>query len=1522
MVWMQRTYQLSPQDKVLQKTPYSFDVSIWETFWTLTQGSTLVVAKPNGHKDPVYLTELIVAQQITLVHFVPSMLDVMLQSDCWPQCTSVKDVFCSGEALSKDLQTRFFAISKQCRLRNLYGPTEAAIGVSYWDCDRTSTLDEVPIGRPIQNASLLVLDQHRQLQPLGAPGEMYIGGVGLARGYLNKDKLTSEAFIDNPFPQIDGSRLYKTGDLVRYDRQGNIYYLGRIDHQVKIRGLRIELGEIEFHLTELPQVSSALVMALTRDDGEQYLVAYVAPAEQSPDEQAFIEQLQRDLSQSVPEYMVPKAYKVVLQWPVTSNGKVDRKSLATMTPLVVQGKYITPSTATEIKLAQLWADLLQLAPESIGAGANFFDLGGHSLLSIRLIAQIRSQFGVELSVKTVFEQPIMADLAKAIEQCEQQAVAGVVKLDPRPQRLSLSYAQQRLWFIDQLENGGSGQYNMPLAFEICGLFDITAAQQAISNIIVRHEVLHTVYREDQEGAYQLPMPQSTFELALLDLSHLNDEQQHNQLLQLLNEDALKPFDLANDLMVRALFIQLDKPHSQAGGKGVLSFNMHHIASDGWSMGVLMREFVRQYRAVVDGKADPLPPLEVQYVDYAHWQRQWLQGETLDNQLGYWKKQLDGIAPVHGLLLDKPRPAVNQHRGAVISGRIPADTATALQNMAQQFQLTPFMLMHGAFALLLCRHSHSNDIVIGTPVANRMRAELEPLIGFFVNTLVLRLDTSAPQLTDYFAHLRDVHLQAQMHQDVPFEQLVESLNVSRTTAHAPLFQIMLTMGTDNGDESQDEHELTLPGATLRPLEPDSHSAKFDLNLNVTMDQHGVELHWTYDCSLFEQAHISRLNQQLTLLLSDLAALPDPRTAAIGELKMLPSDEQTLLLETFNATEQPYPDQQLIHHQFEAQVLSTPDAIAVIFEHQQLSYRQLNLRANQLAHWLIEQGIGTDQLVALCLERSIEMVVAIVAVLKAGGAYVPMDPDLPLTRIQYMLEDTVAGVLLSQSHLTAELAMPATVKLFLLDDEDSQQQLNQAAATNPLPSKVQDSQSLAYVIYTSGSTGEPKGVMCHHQGLVNRIDWMQRTYQLSSEDKVLQKTPYSFDVSVWEFLWPLRQGGTLVVAKPSGHKDPAYLAELIVAQQITLLHFVPSMLDVMLQSGCWQQCDTVREVFCSGEALSKDVQQRFYAVSQQCRLHNLYGPTEAAIDVSYWACERDSILEDVPIGKPIQNTALLVLDQHQGLQPLGAPGELYIGGAGLARGYLNKDQLTNEAFIANPFTAIAGDRLYKTGDLARFDLQGNIHYLGRIDHQVKIRGLRIELAEIEYHLAQLPQVSSAVVMALSRDDGEQYLVAYVIATDPLADEQPFIEQLHGALTQPLPEYMVPKAYTVVSQWPVTANGKVDRKLLASMETLVVQGKYIEPSTATEIKLAQLWADLLQLAPESIGAGGNFFDLGGHSLLVVQLVTQMRELFGLEVKIKDVFEQPTIGQLAETIDSISSINLVNHKINESVIVSEGFL
>ncbi|WP_343243644.1 non-ribosomal peptide synthase/polyketide synthase [Streptomyces sp. SID13726] len=1431
LLWMQDTYRLTADDRVLQKTPAGFDVSVWEFFWPLITGAALVVARPDGHRDPAYLARVIRQQAVTTVHFVPSMLQLFLEEPTAADCTELVRVMCSGEALPLPLTRRFHQVL-DAELHNLYGPTEASVDVTALPITDDAT--SVPIGRPVWNTRLYVLDAALRPVPPGVPGELYLAGTQLARGYLDRPGLTAERFVANPFG-APGERMYRTGDLARWTADGTVEYLGRTDDQVKVRGLRVEPGEIEAVLSAHPAVAHAVVVARG-----QALVGYVVPAADLD-----LAALRAHAAAVLPAHMVPGALVSLAALPLTTNGKLDRKALPDPALSAALGDGTAPRTPREEILAGLFADVLGL--ERVGVDDDFFALGGHSLLAMRLVGRARTALGADLTVRTVFEAPTVARLAARTTATSHRARPALTDPRPRPLLLPLSSAQRRMWLLAQVD-GASTAYNLPTASRLTGTLDRDALQAALNDVAARHAPLRTVFPAVDGVPHQRILDPAGVQVPLSDVPFAD-----------LAAQAGHVFDLERELPFRAALSET------APDEHVLLLLLHHIATDEWSDRPLLADLSTAYTARTEGRAPDWAPLPASYADYTLWQKDVLEANG-DDLLDHWSRALAGLPAELNLPVDRPRPAESSGRGGTVGFTVPPRLEGALRALAREHGVSMFMVAQASVAALLHRLGAGDDIPLGAPVSGRGDEALEDLVGFFVNSLVLRTDLSGdPTFADLLARVRDTDLAAYEHQDLPFERLVEALNPERSLARHPLFQVMVVHLASQGDGP------ALPGITARRETLGQDTAKFDLSFDFVEQGEGGGIQgWIeYSADLFDPATAELLGRRLESLLDQVAEDPARR---IGTLDVLRDDERALVLTEFNDTARTVPALTL-PELFRAQAARTPDATALVFEDHELTYAELDLRVERLAHTLAAHGVRAEATVAVALPRSLALVVTLLAVHRAGAAYLPLDTGYPAERLAYTLADARPACL-----VTAEdIALPDTNTPRLTVAADG---TPEHPAHAPLP-HFYDPRHPAYVIYTSGSTGRPKGVTVPHKGIANRLQWMQDTYRLGAEDRVLQKTPAGFDVSVWEFFWPLITGATLVVARPEGHQDPAYLAELIERQHITTAHFVPSMLRAFLDEPASARCTGLRQVMCSGEALPAPLAARFHQVLPGSRLHNLYGPTEASVDVTAHEVPADPAT--VPIGRPVWNTRTYVLDAALNPVPPGVAGELYLAGDQLARGYLGRPALTAERFVADPFAMTPGARMYRTGDLARWTRDGELEYLGRTDDQVKLRGFRIELGEIESALAAHPTVAHATV--LLRDER---LVAYVV---PVPDATPDSASLRAHVARSLPEHMVPAAVVALDVLPLTPNGKLDRRALPAPD-FAAEVTDTRPRTPLEETLCGLVADVLGL--ERVGVEDDFFSLGGDSIVAMQLVARARAA-GLAFSPRDVFRHKSAAGLA---------------------------
>ncbi|HEJ7025372.1 TPA: amino acid adenylation domain-containing protein [Serratia marcescens] len=1455
LVWMQEAYGLTAADTVLQKTPFGFDVSVWEFFWPLMVGARLVMAKPEGHKDPDYLSRAIEQYGVTTLHFVPSMLQSFLaDGQAATRCGQVVRVMCSGEALPATLVAEFYRRLPQAELHNLYGPTEAAVDVTAWHCSREAERVSVPIGRPIANTRIYLLDERGQPVPLGAVGELYIGGVQVARGYLHRPELTAERFLSDPF--APGGRMYRTGDVARYLANGDIEYLGRNDQQVKIRGFRIEYGEIEAALATHPAVREAVVDARAVGDDKR-LVAWVVPAADVAEE-TLAGALRQHVSAALPDYMVPSAWVVVAALPLSPNGKLDRRALPEPQGAQSQAAYEAPQGEHETLLAAIWRELLNV--ERVGRHDNFFELGGHSLLAVRLTNRLQ-QMEWQLPLQVLFANPTLLALAQQLRRTDE--ALPPIEAMPRGTALPLSFAQQRLWFLTQLE-GLSETYHIPLALSLRGELDLPAWRQSLDALYARHEALRSrfVTVEGQPQAHILPA--DALPLTVHDLRGRQDAQsQARQLAQRLTE---APFDLTQGPLVRAALIRLaDEEH-------LFLLTCHHIISDGWSTGILLRELGALYGAFRRGDADPLPPLPLQYADYAAWQRRYLTPERLAAQAQYWRETLSDAPALLTLPTDRPRPTVQSFSGREVPIAIDAELTQALRQFSRQHGGTLFMTVLAAWSLVLARMAGQQELVIGTPEANRGRLETESLVGFFVSTLALRIDLrDDPDLPTLIARIRHAVLAARENRDLPFEQVVELVNPPRHLGYTPLFQVMLAW------QDGSVRDISLPGLQAESAELGYQIAKYDLTLDLAERDEQISGTLNFATALFDRATAERYGVYLVQV---LRAMATNATQPASHLDLLPAAERELLLYGWNRTAEVYPAQSSAHVLFEQWVQRTPDAVAVVNDRDSLSYAQLNAHANQLAHQLIAQGVRPGDRVATSLERSVSLVIAQLAILKAGGAYVPLDPHLPVARQAWIIGDSGASLILCDRDIDREIA--GEIACLRID------RLRQNPTHDPAVPRAGGAP--AYIMYTSGSTGTPKGVMVTHQGIL-RLAINNRFASFERGDRFAFAANPAFDASTLEMWGALLNGASLAIIAPEVLTEAEALAAALARQGINVLFLTTSLFNQYAHSIAATLAQ-LKYLLSGGEAADPHAFARMLKEAGPVRLINAYGPTECTVFATTATIERVDPWQRLPIGRPIGNTRIYLLDEHGQPVPLGATGEIYIAGPGVALGYLNRAELTAERFLADPFNP--GERMYRTGDLARYLPDGNIDYLGRNDRQVKIRGFRIECGEIEARVAGHPAVREAVVDVLGEADNKR-LVAWVVP-EADADRQTLAVTLRQYLAGMLPEFMLPAAWVALDTLPLTPNGKLDRRALPEpQEDAYVREVYAEPEGELETLLAGIWRELLGI--ERVGRHDNFFELGGHSLLAVKLMAQLRRV-GLSAGVQTLFTAPTLSTLAQTL------------------------
>ncbi len=1400
---------------------------------------------------------------------MPSHLSALLSGSRPEQVLPRRVLVLGGEASSWELIERIEALSPGLRIINHYGPTETTVGVlteALSRGQRPPGAATVPVGRPLANSRVYVLDGQGEPVPVGVAGELYIGGAGVSRGYLNRPEQTQERFVSDPYAGVAGARMYRTGDRVRYLEDGRVVFLGRMDHQVKIRGYRIELGEVESSLSAHGGVREAVVLAREEGGGDRRLVAYVV-AREAPGPGAG--ELLRHLEERLPAYMLPSSIVTLAALPLTPNGKLDRRALAELDRPgeEVAEEQVGPRSPVEEVLARIWADVF--GREGIGIHESFAGLGGHSLLAIQIVARARDAFQTAIPLRSLFESPTIAGLAERIELSLREGESldlPPVERVPRDGPLPLSFAQERLWFLAQLEPE-SASYNVPLGLRLRGTLDAGALGRALTEIVARHEVLRTTFDGEGEQPIQRIRAAMEIPLPMTDLSHLLEPEREIAAKRLMGIESRLAFDLREGPVLRARLFRLSVDEH------ILLLTLHHIVSDALARGILVRELCALYRAFHAGEPSPLPALPIQYADHAAWQRRWLGGAAIDQQLAYWRAQLEGAPRVLELPFDRPRPALETHRGGRLSFRLPPALAAGLTVLARREGVTLFMTLLAGFDLLLFRHTGQSDLVVGTPAANRSRKS-EGLIGLFLNTLVLRT-TLAPDLTfvELLGRVRETCLGAYAHQDLPFERLVQELLPERDLGRSPLFQVMFTF------QSAAPEVIDLPGLTVRGLNVESSNAKFDLTLGMGQGPEGLSGTFEYNADLFDAETIDRLAQRLQTVLGGVVAEPG---RALAELPFLPPWERDRLVVDWNRTAAEYPRERLVHELFAAQAAQTPNAVALVFEGRALSYHELAKRSARLAVALRRRGVGAGRRVGLALHRSLDLVVALLGVWQAGAAYVPLDPTYPRERLSFMVRDAGLSLLLTQESVL-DLLPASEVPRFVIDDDRAWSLGDEeplAPGAGPL--------DIAYVIYTSGSTGVPKGVEIPHRALVNFLWSMKSTPGLAAIDRLLAVTSLSFDIAGLELFLPLITGAQVEIASAELASDGAALAARLERSGITIMQATPSTYRLLLEAG-WSGSRGLT-LLVGGEAVPRELVNRL--VERAGSVWNMYGPTETTI----WSCIERLEAGDGPvsIGRPIANTHALVLDARLDLAPIGVPGELYLGGDGLARGYLDRPELTAARFVPDPVRL--GQRLYRTGDLCRFRADGRLDFLGRLDQQVKLRGHRIELGEIEAALAAHPGVADVVVAARDEASGDRRLIAYLV---PREGALPGPAELRSLLRERLPEIMIPSVYVTLAALPLTANGKVDRRALPAPEVTLGATAVIAPRGPIEEAVAAIFAELLHLDPATVGAHDGFFTLGGHSLLGARVVARIRSSFGVDLPLRSLFEASSPAALGERVE-----------------------
>ncbi|MCO4850613.1 non-ribosomal peptide synthetase [Bacillus vallismortis] len=1440
---LQSRYQLKQSDVVMHKTSYSFDASIWELFWWPYAGASVYLLPQGGEKEPEVIAQAIEEQKITAMHFVPSMLHAFLEHIKYrpvPMKTNgLKRVFSGGEQLGAHLVFRFCELLPNVALTNSYGPTEATVEASFFDCPQHEKLERVPIGKPVHHVRLYVLNQKQRMLPAGCIGELYIAGSGVARGYLNRPVLTEERFLEDPF--YPGERMYKTGDVARWLPDGNMEFLGRLDDQVKIRGYRIEPGEIEAALRGIEGIREAAVTVRT-ESGEPELCAYIEGLRRN--------EVRAQLETLLPGYMIPAHLIEIEQWPVTPSGKLDRNALPAPDGAADAETYTAPRNVTEMKLAQLWEDVLKNGP--VGIRDNFFDRGGHSLKATALVSRIAKAFDVQVPLKDVFAHPTVEGLASVIREGTDSPYEAMKPAEQR-ETYPVSSAQKRIYVLQQLEDGGIG-YNMPAVLELEGKLDPERLDKAFKELIKRHESLRTSFEQDEGGE---PVQRIHAEVPFTLQTAVLGEQTEQEAAAAF----IKPFDLSQAPLFRAQIVKAsDERH-------LLLVDMHHIISDGVSVNILIREFGELYNNRT------LPALPIQYKDYAVWQEGFKKGNAYQTQETYWLKQLEGELPVLDLPADHTRPPVRSFAGDKVSFTLDQEAASGLHKLARENESTLYMVLLAAYTALLSRLSGQEEIIVGSPIAGRPHKDLEPILGMFVNTLALRVRPEGGKpFVQYLQEVRETALEAYEHQDYPFEELVDKLQFTRDMSRNPLFDAMLVV------QNNDYEPLHLHNLQMKPAEVSHLVSKFDLTLQASEGDGNIHFLFEYSTALFEKTTVERWASHLTNVLRIIGKKPE---VTLNHIDILTQEERNQLLNECNIRKTNQYGEQTISQLFEQQAARTPKASALVIGDKTLTYQELDEWSNGIAHTLRSRGVKPDTPVGIMMPRSFSMIAAILGVWKAGGCYVPIDPEYPSERKRYILSDSGTKLLMTVNE--ADWRADDDFEGEILTAEDTE-----AYDKSPLP-QVSSAHHLAYIIYTSGTTGRPKGVMVEHRNVISLLKHQNLPFEFGHEDVWTFFHSYCFDFSVWEMFGALLNGSTLVVVSKETARDPQAFRLLLKKERVTVLNQTPTAFyGLMHEDRNHSDRLNIRYVIFGGEALQPGMLQSWNEKYPHTELINMYGITETTVHVTVKKLSASDIAANRSnIGRPLSTLQAYVMDAHMNLQPIGVPGELYIGGEGVARGYLNRDELTADRFVPNPY--LPGDRLYRTGDLAKRLSNGELEYVGRIDDQVKVRGHRIELGEIQAALLQHPIIKEAAVITRTDEQGQTAVYAYMVTKDQQAAN---ISDIRASLKNMLPDFMLPARLIQIDSIPLTVNGKLDQKALPEPEKHTYPADDISPRNEIEKALADIWEELLDV--DELGINANFFELGGDSIKALQVSARLHRI-GKQMAVKDLFSHPTIQELA---------------------------
>lgn len=1478
---MQKELKLQPGETILQKTNLTFDDAALEIFWPLLTGGRIALLEQNLHKDPEAIIKAIIQYNVAFVVLVSSMLGRILDVITPAQIIAMNGLrgcFGGGEALPVQMGRRYMQLNMPGHLYNLWGATEISIGSTLYKCTLEDCVgdEQIPIGRPLLNSRVYILNTDLQKVGEKVIGDLYVAGHGLAKGYINDPERTAKVFIEDPF--VTRERMYRTGDQAYYRQDGSIQFVGRSDHQVKIRGIRVELSEIELALNAEEDIKEAAVILREDIPNIQRLTAYVVLY---PECLLTTTQLKKRLEQKLPGYMIPHFIVWLDEMPLNANSKLDR--LALPIPVIAN-----PDTAS-VKLLTKWeafligtfADVLNI--EHARLNDDFFEIGGDSISASKVISLIRSFTNSDLPLSIIFEHRSVEQLVKYLEKKgyadDRLHIQPTLFSAGRPkiEQPEISFAQERLWFIQQIEPLNPA-YNEPLAYHIEGSLHIEALTTAVQHMVNRHEALRTTFKIVNDRPVPVIADHLSIPLSIVGLEADTDTNTNKNIQNKLTEEARKSFNLEKGPLIRiTLFKRNDDNH-------ILFINMHHIITDAWSNVIFLNELNILYMAYVKHQSSPLLPLPLQYSDYSFWHKEHMVKKSFQKHLDFWKNELSGELPVIQLPTDKPRPPIQNFNGDRTYFNLSEQSCIHIRELGHQIKASSYMVLQAVFNIMLHRYSGQNDIIVGSPVANRNHYGIEHILGFFVNTVAIRSHyDGAETFRTYMDKMKTRCLNVYEHQDMPFELLVRELQPERNQAYSPIVQVMFAY------QNQLEEMLELGDLNVSSIEVNSKTSRFDITLFLKENANGqIQGTFEFNTQLFEKETIDRMISSFKVLLATILQQPD---WSISSLPLLSSMDRQMILYEWNNTAVPFPAELCLHELVELQAEQTPQRIAAVYQNKELTYEQLEKQSNQLAHELLQHDLGTHKVIGICLERSLEMVISLLAILKAGAAFAPIDTELPLNRIEHILQDSDIKVCIIQKHQKPHLILKNT---YLICADISVQQ------PTSRPNRNVSVYSPVSIYYTSGSTGKPKGVINIHQGWVNRMCWMQRQFRLQPGETVLQKTTLTFDDAAVEFFWPLICGGRIALLEPGLHRDPRAIIDACIKYEAVHLQFVPSMLNLFLDELTpvdQQQLSKLRSTISSGEALTANTIKRFFD-KLSSSLNNTWGATEVSIDSTlHTATEADLETEGaVCIGKPIDNNRCYVLDDYLQPVPPGVTGHLYLAGVGLAHSYQNLPEKTAQVFVDDPF--VTGERMYSTGDLGFYRADSSLQFVGRLDNQIKIRGMRVELGEIEAAFLSHANVKEVIVIADKDTLGLKRLLAYIVPLDPTLDS---CTKLREHAKELLPDYMVPSFIILLDQMPLNANGKIDRSQLVKPEysdhhTVV---HFVEPQTQTEHYIAGIWCELLGL--KQIGIHDHFFDLGGHSLLATQIVSRIRRHLMLDIALREVFLHPTIEQFSSKVEQL---------------------